>query len=148
VRRFVLDTNVYIAADRDRAKADELIAFYQSFLPVTSLHAVVAQELLLGAITAARGSAIRAAYIAPFASRRRVLTPSFASWARSGEVIAELVRKRIITPGGFARSFLNDVVLAVSCREAGVTLVTDNTADFERIARVAPFECIPPWPLT
>ena len=51
-----------------------------------------------------------------------------------------------MSPGGFARSFLNDVLLAVSCRAAGLTLVTANLADFERIRRVETFEFVPPWP--
>jgi predicted nucleic acid-binding protein len=36
--------------------------------------------------------------------------------------------------GNVARSFTNDVLLAMSCREAGIVLVTSNLADFTRIA--------------
>jgi predicted nucleic acid-binding protein len=146
--RFVLDTNLYIAADRDRAKAEELVAFYAAFLPVTYLHAIVVQELLVGAINPHRRQRVRDAYVRPFESRRRVVTPTFANWARSGEVIGQLVHRRIITIGGLARSFLNDVLLAVSCRAAGMTLVTTNIADFERIRRVEPVDFVPPWPTT
>lgn len=144
--RFILDTNLYIAADRDAMAAGQLAAFYAAFLPVTWFHAVVAQELLLGAVDARRGTLIRNAYIRPFESRARILTPTFANWARSGEVVAQLVRERAISPGGFGRSFLNDVVLAVSCRTAGVTLITNNVVDFERIRRVERFDFTTPWP--
>ena len=146
MKRFVLDTNLYIAADRDAANAEELTAFYDAYLPVTYLHAVVVQELLLGAIDARRGVAIRNAYVRPFESRGRMLTPTFADWARSGEVVAQLVRESIRSRGGFGRSFLNDVLLAVSCRSAGLTLVTNNVRDFERIRRVERFDFTPPWP--
>ncbi|CAN5808076.1 hypothetical protein BH20GEM3_BH20GEM3_15970 [soil metagenome] len=37
--RYILDTNLYIRADRDQAKADELIRFYSAFLPFTYLEA-------------------------------------------------------------------------------------------------------------
>jgi len=46
-----------------------------------------------------------------------------------------------------SKSFGNDVLLALSCREAGLVLVTDNRRDFERIARVAPFDFVDPWPM-
>ena len=146
MRRFVLDTNLYIAADRDPARAEELVAFYFGFLPVTSLHAVVIQELLLGAIDRRRRAAVRSAYIRPFESRRRVITPTTGDWIRSGEVVGELVQRKLLSPGGFGRSFLNDVLLAVSCRSAGITLVTDNAADFALIQRVERFEFVRPWP--
>jgi predicted nucleic acid-binding protein len=148
VKRFVLDTNLFIAADRDAEKAEELTAFYAAFLPMTYLHAVVAQELLLGAVDVRRGVSIRHAYIRPFESRGRMLTPTFANWARSGEVVAQLVRDRVISPGGIGRSFLNDVILAVSCRSAGLTLITNNLRDFDRIRRVERFDFVAPWPAT
>lgn len=146
MRRFVLDTNIYIAADRNVAKAEELASFYSSYLPTTWLHAVVIQELLLGALDARRAATIRAAYIKPFESRRRIITPSLADWVRSGEIVAQLVQTRALCPGGFGRSFLNDVLLAASCRSAGLTLVTNNVADFERIRSVERFEFVEPWP--
>jgi predicted nucleic acid-binding protein len=38
------------------------------------------------------------------------------------------------------------VLLALSCRESGICLVTANTRDFARIRRHADFEFVPPWP--
>ena len=146
MRRYVVDTNLYVAADRSQDKAEELVAFYARYLPRTVFHAVVAQELLLGAVDARREKLIRDAYVRPFESRGRLLAPTFANWVRSGEVVARLVRSRALSPGGFGRSFLNDVLLAVSCRTAGMTLVTNNLAGFERIRRIEPFDFVAPWP--
>ncbi|MGH7613217.1 MAG: type II toxin-antitoxin system VapC family toxin [Gemmatimonadales bacterium] len=144
--KYVLDTNIFIQADRDRGWAERLVAFYAAFLPVTFLHAVVVQELLLGAVDARRGRDLYRGYVAPFEARQRVLTPSYASWRRSGEVVATLVQRRRLSPGGFSRSFLNDVLLAVSCRDAGVVLITTNVTDFSLIRSVEPFRFIAPWP--
>ncbi len=144
--KYVLDTNIFVRADRDAAWAEELVAFYRTFLPVTFLHAIVVQELLVGAVDARRGRAVYEGYVAPFETRRRIVTPSYASWRRSGDVVAALVQRRRVSPGGFGRSFLNDVLLAVSCREAGVVLVTANVGDFSRIRMVEPFQFVPPWP--
>jgi predicted nucleic acid-binding protein len=41
---------------------------------------------------------------------------------------------------------VNDVLLAMSCRESGVVLVTANVRDFERIAKVTKFAFVAPWP--
>ena len=45
-----------------------------------------------------------------------------------------------------SKAFGNDVLLALSCREAGVVLVTDNDRDFERIRRRVRFAFVGPWP--
>ena len=42
--RYVLDTNVYVAADRDVGWAEELARFSSAYLPFIHFHAVVAQE--------------------------------------------------------------------------------------------------------
>ena len=45
-----------------------------------------------------------------------------------------------------SKSFANDVLLALSCREAGCVLVTDNERDFQRIRRFVQFDFTNPWP--
>lgn len=144
--KYVLDTNIFIRADRDRAWAEELVAYYSAFLPATFMHAVVVHELLLGAVSPERGRDLREGYVAPFEARGRVVTPSYANWRRSAEVVATLVQRRRLSLGGLSRSFLNDVLLAVSCREAGLVLITQNTADFARIRTVEPVRFVAPWP--
>jgi predicted nucleic acid-binding protein len=41
---------------------------------------------------------------------------------------------------------VNDVLLALSCREAGMVLVTANVRDFARIAKAARFNFVDAWP--
>ena len=45
-----------------------------------------------------------------------------------------------------SKAFANDVLLALSCREAGCVLVTDNERDFHRIRRFVQFDFTKPWP--
>ena len=144
--KYVLDTNIFVQADRDPAWAEQLAAFYLAFLPATFLHAIVVQEVLVAALSIQRGRTLYESYVAPFESRRRVLTPTYTAWRRSGQVVAALIQQRRLSPGGFSRSFLNDVLLAVSCREAGAVLITTNVADFARIRAVEPFRFVEPWP--
>jgi predicted nucleic acid-binding protein len=144
--KFVLDTNLYISAIRDKAWGQELDRFSSENLPSIHLHAVVVQEMLAGAIDAGKERAIRAALIAPFERRRRVVTPSYATWRRTGEIMARLAQRRLITPGKLPRSLQNDCLLAASCREMGMTLITNNLRDFELIQQVEAVSVVAPWP--
>ncbi len=144
--KYVLDTNVYIAANRDPHAAAALIEFYGAHLPATYLHATVAQELLLGSTTPAARRQVRDAYLRPFEARGRMVVPSYRAWVRSGELVALLTQRRVLSPGAFTRSFLNDALLAASCREEGLTLITANTRDFARLQQVERFEFLAPWP--
>ena len=144
--RFVIDTNLYVEADRDLARAEELERFSTAYIPFIHFHAVVAQELLAGAIDRRRERLVEESLIQPFERRGRVLTPSFAAWKAAGRILSQLVQRKLMSPGGFKRSFLNDCVLAASCREVGATLVTLNRDDFRIIEKVMRFEFTEPWP--
>ncbi len=48
MRKYVVDTNLYLEATGDDNVADELKRFHAGFLPYIHLHSVVAHELLAG----------------------------------------------------------------------------------------------------
>lgn len=144
--KYVVDTQLYIRANRSSDARDALERFVYRESPRIHLHAVVVRELLVGARDSRGAREIHELYAAPWERRGRVVTPTYGSWRRSGEIVAELVERRLISRGGYTPSFLNDVLIAVSCREAGVTLVTADTAEFDRIREVEPFELAAPWP--
>lgn len=146
MKRYVLDTNLYIEAARSHTKAEELAAFVSEFLPRIFLHAVVAEELVAGATSSEWRREIERGIIGPFERRGRVVTPTFTAWKRAGAVVADLIERHRLSRGGVSRSFLNDALLATSCRDVGVTIVTGNTADFELIAEVEPVRVSAPWP--
>lgn len=144
--KYVLDTNLYVEATREAAAAEAMAEFLAVHLPETWFHATVGQELMVGCASAAARRQVRDAYIRPFESRGRLVTPSIGAWLRSGEMVGRLVERKELSPGGFSRSFLNDALLAASCREQGVTLVTSSTKDFARLRLVERFEFVEPWP--
>jgi predicted nucleic acid-binding protein len=146
VAQFVLDTNVYIAGDRDTGWAEELARFSSAFLPSIHFHSVVAQELLAGAVNARRRRLVEESLVNPFERRGRVVTPTFAAWKDAGRVVSQLVERKLISAGGFKRSFLNDCLLATSCREKGLCLITLNRSDFDLIDEVYRFDYLEPWP--
>jgi predicted nucleic acid-binding protein len=146
VAGWVVDTNLYIRALRGAEDGRELQRFNARFLPSIVIHAVVAQELLAGAVDARRARQVHENLIAPFESRGRVVTPSFEAWKMAGRIMAALVDRGCMSRGGFARSFPADCVLAASCVEERLTLVTANARDFELIREVIDVSIAAPWP--
>ncbi|MFW6200827.1 MAG: type II toxin-antitoxin system VapC family toxin, partial [Gemmatimonadota bacterium] len=110
------------------------------------LHAVVAQELLAGALGREGRRRIHDWLIEPFDRRDRVVVPDRRAWSRSGEMISELVELGDLGPGGFSRSFTNDALIAASLREVGAILITRNVRDFTLLSRVESFSFEAPWP--
>lgn len=145
-RRYALDTQLFIRAYRDPRANAELEAFHIAFAPFEYLAAVVMHELRAGA-TAAETRALERHLFGTFERRGRLLVPSYQAWKKAGEVLAQLRAEEGLELRTVSRGFAADVLLAASCRESGVILVTSNGRDFERIARVMPFEFAAPWPV-
>jgi hypothetical protein len=72
--------------------------------------------------------------------------PSSSAWADSGAVLANMAQRDGLDLARLPKHFGNDVLLALSCREAGYVLITENWADFERIAAHVAFDFVRPWP--
>ncbi len=144
-RKFALGTNLFISGLRQAEAKAQLQAFHSAFAPFEYLSAVVGHELRAGTRSRDDLRLLERHILEPFERRGRVLTPSYAAWCEAGDVLRELTRTESGNPGSL-RSLANDVLLALSCREAGVTLVTANLRDFRRIRRLVPFEFVPPWP--
>jgi predicted nucleic acid-binding protein len=146
VRKYVLDTNLYIKAFRSLEGARELQNFYEAFAPNTYLSSIVLHELLVGANTEAKNRTIQDTLAQPLRRARRVITPSHGAWQASAEAIARMTRKDKCDLRSVPKSLIHDYLLAASCREAGATLITDNTADFAAIRRYMRFEYEAAWP--
>ena len=58
-----------------------------------------------------------------FKRANRTITPSADAWHRSGDLLAEMARKEGLEIARVSKAFANDVLLALSCREAGCVLV-------------------------
>jgi predicted nucleic acid-binding protein len=147
-RKYVLDTQLFINAFRDPAANEALQQFHRSFAPFEYLSVIVAQELRAGIQRSRDGRALERHVLNVFERAHRTITPSADAWHRSGDLLAEMARKEGLEIGRVSKAFANDALLAVSCREAGCVLVTDNERDFQRIRRFLPFEFIKPWPGT
>ena len=145
--KYALDTNLFIRGYRDRAGADQLRHFHTVFAPYEFLSVVVVQELRAGLSTVDGVKQFDRTVVEPFQRRGRVITPSFAVWRESGRVLATLVAEDGLELRRVPKHTVNDIMIALSCREAGVTVVTENESDFERLRHIVRFDFVLPWPM-
>jgi len=144
--KYTLDTNIFIDGFRDEEVQGQVFAFLNRALPFTYLSAVVMQELAAGARTAEAARAVQQGVFEPFERRRRVFAPSSAAFAESGRVLAALAANEGWQMLDDKPSLLNDALIAVSCREQGITLITKD-GDFKRLFPfVRGFRYAAPWP--
>ena len=144
--KYSLDTNIYIDAFRDPAVEAALLRFLERALPFTFLSAVVMQELAAGARTPAQVRELERSVFQPFIRRRRLFAPMTTAFVRSGRLLGALAAREGWAAVHDNPSLLNDALLAASCREAGITLVT-NDGDFDRFASfMKGWRHVRPWP--
>jgi len=141
-----LDTNVYIDALRDRSELAALKQFVARFGVRVWLAGVVATELGASALADAQREAVDD-LVRPYATRDRVFGVSFAACREAGRALATLAARERVRLATAPPSLTNDALLAASCREADVVLITRNFKDFSRLQRqLRGFRFIAPWP--
>jgi predicted nucleic acid-binding protein len=144
--KFVVDTQLFINAFHDEAANEALQQFHRGFAPFEHLSVVVAQELRAGVRQLASRQALERNVLSVYERASRIITPSAAAWHTSGGVLAAMAKQEGLELARISKAFGNDVLLAVSCREAGCVLITENVRDFARIRRFIAFDFMPPWP--
>jgi predicted nucleic acid-binding protein len=145
--KYTLDTNIYIDGFRSEEAPAEIFAFLSRALPFTYLSAVVMQELAAGARSSGAARDLQRGVFDPFERRGRVFAPSIGAFIKSGRVLASLAAREGWRLLDEKPSLLNDALIAASCREQGITLITRD-GDFKRIAPfVRGFRYAAPWPV-
>lgn len=133
MRRIVIDTNIYI--DWFNAGLHEDILFQRD--TVKHLSTVVLMELRAGAFSSSDHRLVQQVERA-FAKAGRILLPSRAVFAEAGDTL-----RRLQTDRGFrietSHSMVGDVLIALSARSIGATVVTENERHYRAIQAVRPF---------
>jgi len=143
-REYILDTQLFINAFRDPAANEALQRFHRAFSPFEHFSVIVGQELRAGVQRPQDRKALERYVLTVFKRAHRTITPSADAWHRSGDLLAEMATQEGLEVARVSKAFANDVLLALSCREAGCVLVTDNERDFQRIRRFVQFEFTTP----
>ena len=126
----VFDTSVYIEDFRTGRFARRILE--STFIPRCS--AVVLHELLRGARTP-----VERQFVRDLGRHCRVVTPTERHWIDAAEILAR-IKDREGYDAGKIRDLSFDVLIALSARSIGATLVTCNEADFRAIGRHVRFE--------
>ena len=149
--KYALDTNIFIDGFRNEEAQAEVFVFLSRALPFTYLSAVVMQELAAGARTTDAARDLQRVIFEPFERRQRVFAPSSAAFVESGRVLAAIAAREgwhLLDEKAplLNDALLNDALIAASCRERGITLITRD-GDFKRLAPfVKGFRYAAPWP--
>ncbi len=120
MRRLVIDTNIYI--DWFNAGRHEEILFARE--TIKHLSAVVLMELCAGAFDVRDRRLVQRVESA-FAKAGRILLPSRVVFVEAGDVLRRLQVKRDFQLEA-SHSIVNDVLIALSARSIGATVVTQN----------------------
>ncbi len=125
----VLDTSVYI--ENFRTGRFTLRILQAMFIPRCS--SVVLHELIRGATRD-----LEQRFVQDLARRCRTLTPTGQHWLEAGELL-RAIRKREHFDNTKLRELAFDILIALSARSIGATVITCNHADFQAIRRHLPF---------
>lgn len=134
MERLVIDTNVYVDWLNDGRH--EAILFQRE--AVKYLSAVVLMELSAGAFSARDRRLVREVTSA-FAKVGRILAPAVSIYEEAGEVLRRLQQFRGYTMAS-AYGLANDVLIALSARSIGATVITQNERDFVAIQTIRTFK--------
>jgi predicted nucleic acid-binding protein len=133
-----LTPSVYITVLRDESFARDLRPRYLRDIPRTHFSSVVIQELLAGARTPLHQKQA-AALDEPFERVGRVVTPSHLVWKETGAIVAALAEQTPQLRDKLSSGLLNDILIALSGRSIGATVVTRNGDDFRLIQQFKMF---------
>jgi predicted nucleic acid-binding protein len=131
VKKVVLDTNLYIDWINRGLREETMVGGGLT----RYLSAVVVMELRAGARTRGGRAAVDS-LIRGYSLADRLITPAAGTFERAGSLL-----RRLKLAGREVRSasFVNDLLIALTARALGATVLTANHADFEAIRRIEPF---------
>ena len=136
--KLVIDSNIYIDFFNSGKFAD---LFHNIKYPtIIYLSTIVLMELRAGAFTRTDIKIVQA-LARTYRKSRRVLVPGDTEFLSAGEMLAKLQEREGYDLKKTA-SITNDVLIALSARQIGATVVTQNRRDFEAIRRSKHFDLL------
>ena len=128
----LLDTAIYIENFRSGRFTFRLL---QSPF-IIRCSSVVLHELLRGARTATERK-----FVFELSRQCQVLTPTEQQWLKAAEILNRLKRREHYEAAK-VRELAFDVLIALSARSIGASVITTNHADFQAIQREVPFHLL------
>jgi len=128
-RLIIFDTSVFI----DHLRAAKHTSRISTVRGLIRSSAVVLAELLRGAT-----KANELVFIKNLSKNHPIITPTEKNWIESGEVLGKVYRDKGFSPEKL-RDLHFDVLIALSARHVGATVITSNRGDFELIKKYREF---------
>ena len=128
----IFDTSVYVENFRTGRFTAQILG--PTFIPRCS--SVVLHELRRGARTPAELK-----FVGDLLRNCPVLSPTSQHWIEAAEVLAS-IRRREHYEANKIRELAFDILIALSARSIGATVVTCNQSDFETIRRYLTFQVL------
>jgi predicted nucleic acid-binding protein len=132
----LFDTSIYITALRMGDDAALGLRRIASGAAVW-LSSVVLEELYAG--VSARNRHVVERLERDFNRAGRISVPNLTDWTQTGKVLALLAAKYDYEQIGRGR-LTNDALIAMSAGRLGITVITANARDFEKLAEFRPFQ--------
>ena len=129
-RIIIFDTSIFI----DHLRTNKYARQIQYVNGLIRNSSVVLAELSRGAT-----GELEDAFVATLAKNHPILTPTEKNWLDSGIILSKINKAK-----GFTREKLRglhfDVLIALTARDYGATVITSNKADFELVLRFKTFK--------
>lgn len=122
-RIIIFDTSVFI----DHLRTEKYKQRISALSGLIRSSAVVISELLRGATRHDE-----AAFIKSLMRNHPILTPTERNWIESGDILSRIYHENGYAPEKL-RDLHFDVLIALTARNYGATVITSNRADFELI---------------
>ncbi|MBI4684042.1 MAG: PIN domain-containing protein [Nitrospirae bacterium] len=127
-RIIIFDTSIFIDHLRTNKHANHI----QIISGLIRNSSVVLSELARGA------SEYELDFVKTLAKNHPILTPTEKNWLESGELLSKIYKDKGFSPEKL-RDLHFDVLIALTARNYGVTVITSNKADFELINKYKDF---------
>jgi len=128
-RVIVFDTSIFIDHLRTNKHADDI----QNLSGLIRNSSVVLSELARGATNESELD-----FVSILAKNHPILTPTERNWLESGSLLYRMHGDKGFSPGKL-RDLHFDVLIALTARNHGATVITSNKADFELIRHYKEF---------
>ena len=128
-RLIVFDSSIFI----DHLRTNKYANHIRNIGGLIRNSSVVLSELARGASKEDELDFVRA-----LAKNHPILTPTERNWLESGEILSRIYKQKGFSPEKL-RDLHFDVLIALTARNHGATVITSNEADFELIRRYRDF---------
>lgn len=128
-RIIIFDTSIFV----DHLRTNKYAAHFQNINGLLRNSSVVLSELARGAT-----KEIELDFVAVLTKNHPVLTPTEKNWLESGQILSKIYKDKGFSPEKL-RDLHFDVLIALTARNYGATVITSNRTDFELIKNYRDF---------